>query len=292
MDSALPAAAAALLRAALPQQPVVDLGPTTGGFSNLSRFARVGRARCVLKLASSPVKRADLRREAHMLALVAGHRVGAPPLVALVEDARWTILITRRRPGTPGVRLYGEAPEALGPPLAALGGLLARLHRLKLAPPSGRGEGLLLTTRATALLAQLDTLPLPVELAGPLQAALQHPAWRPGRPYLVHGDAGLHNLLWGRRCSLLDWELGGWGDPRLDLAWVAWTLRFRGVPAEAWEALLRGYGAGPARRLGLDDEAMHALALGQVAALLARAAGTPAWDEWLRRAVWSVGDGR
>lgn len=131
------------------------------------------------------------------------------------------------------------------------------------------------------------------------QASYASPSRRPWRtqrgspPRRVHGDAGLHNLLWGSRgLTLLDWELGGWGDPRLDLAWVAWTLRFRALPAPCWEALLAGYGREQAQALGLDGAALKALALGQVAGLLARAAGRPAWDEWLRRARWTVDGGQ
>ena len=98
--------------------------------------------------------------------------------------------------------------------------------------------------------------------------------------------------MYNRGLTLLDWELGGWGDPRLDLAWVAWTLRFRALPAPCWEALLAGYGRERAQALGLDSAALQALALGQVAGLLARAAGRPAWDEWVRRARWTVDGGR
>ncbi|NTU83387.1 MAG: phosphotransferase, partial [Chloroflexales bacterium] len=131
---------------------------------------------------------------------------------------------------------------------------------------------------------------LPDDLRAPLAAALAHPAWRPARPRPVHGDAGLHNILWGPAgLALLDWELAGWGDPRLDLAWVAWTIRFRGLPVALWDALLAGYGRERATALGLDEEVLRALALGQVAALLARAAGrAKAWEEWLRRTRWTL----
>lgn len=285
MPVTLPAPVIDLLAAALPGAPVTALTPTVGGFSNLSVAARIGGVPCVVKAASAPAKIADLRREAHVLALLQGRRLGAPAPVAFAEGGGFAVLVTRRRPGRPGITLYGGAPETIAPACAALGSALARLHAAPIDPPPGAAE-LLVGARAAELAATLAGLPLPADLRAPLAEALAHPAWRPAHPRLVHGDAGLHNVLWGRRgLTLLDWELAGWGDPRLDLAWAAWTLRFREVPPAAWGALLGGYGRARAAALDLDAETLRALALGQVAALLARAAGTPAaWDEWLRRA--------
>jgi aminoglycoside phosphotransferase (APT) family kinase protein len=286
----LPPPVAELLAGAFPGQPVSALAPTVGGFSNLSLLAHVGRRPCAIKAAELPAKRADLRREAGVLALLGGRRLHTPAPLAFAEGGGWSVLVTARRPGTPGLSLYARQPAELAAPLAALGGALARLHNIDMQPPRGaEASGLVLATRAAELAAELVALPLPAELREPLAAALGHPAWRPAAPRLVHGDAGLHNVLWDARgLTLLDWELAGWGDPRLDLAWCAWTLRFRGLPASCWEALLAGYGHERARQLGLDGAALQALALGQVAALLARAWGRPAWEEWLRRARWSL----
>lgn len=276
-----------LLESAFAGQEVRVGGPTTGGFSNLSFFARVGGRRCVVKAAQREVKRADLRREAQVLGLLSGRGLRAAALVALVEDDAWTALVTTRRAGAPGMLLYAGPPADLAAPLEALGARLARLHALELAAPAD--EALLLAPRAAALAARLCDLPLPDLLRDALAAALAHAAWRPASPRLVHGDAGLHNVLWGREgLALLDWELAGWGDPRLDLAWAAWTLRFRGLPPACWDALLTGYGAERPAARGLDPASARALALGQVAALLARSAGRPAWDEWLRRAGWTA----
>lgn len=289
----LPPPVADLLASAFPGLPVAALAPAEGGFSNLSLLARVGPTPCVVKAAELPAKRADLRREARVLALLRGRRLGAPAALAFVEGGGWSALVTARRAGAPGLRLYAGPPEGLAAPLAALGRALARLHRLgPPPPPDAAAAGLLLAPRAAALAAELAGLALPADLRGPLLEALAHPAWGAGPLRLAHGDAGLHNTLWGGRgLTLLDWELAGWGDPRLDLAWAAWTLRFRGAPPACWEALLAGYGRAGAEALGLEAEAMGALALGQVAALLARSAGRPAWDEWLRRARWSIAGG-
>jgi aminoglycoside phosphotransferase (APT) family kinase protein len=289
----LPTAVADLLAAAFPGQPLAPPAPTVGGFSNLSLLLKIGGRPCVVKTADREPKRADLRREARVLQLLAGRRLGAPELLACLEDACWTVLALSRRPGAPGISLYGGPPEALLAPLRALGRALARLHGMELTPPGDAGgAGLLLADRAATLASMLPGLPLPDELRAALGAALAHPAWRRSRPRLVHGDAGLHNVLWGHgRLSLLDWELAGWGDPRLDLAWAAWTLSFRGMPAACLGALLDGYGRGRAAALSLDPQALFALALGQIAALSARAAGGPAWEEWLRRARWTIAGG-
>jgi aminoglycoside phosphotransferase (APT) family kinase protein len=283
----LPPPVAALLAVTFPGQPIGAPTPTTGGFSNLSAHVRVGGRPCVVKAATAPAKRADLRREALVLALLRGRRLGAPAPVALAEDGDWSILVTRHRRGTPGQRLFDWPAPALEPPLHALGRSLARLHRLRLPPPDGAAQaGLLLAERAAALAAALATLPLPGALHDPLRAARAHQGQYAAPPRLVHGDPGLHNVLWAAPgLTLLDWEFAGWGDPRTDLAWLAWTMRFRALPPRCWQALLVGYG--PAA-LPIDEGALHTLALGQVASLLVRAAGGPAWDEWLRRARWTL----
>jgi hypothetical protein len=43
---------------------------------------------------------------------------------------------------------------------------------------------------------------------------------RESSPGLVHGDFGLHNVLWqwGRVCGLIDFDHFGWGDPAIDVA--------------------------------------------------------------------------
>lgn len=281
-----------LLSSAFPGAPVTGLAPTVGGFSNLSALATIGGARCVVKAARLPARRADLRREALVLARLHGERVGAPIALAFVEGEGWSALVTRRRPGRPGITLYGGPPAELAPVYSALGRALARLHAL----PPGATEPppeLDMAGRADELIVTLGDLPIPAEVRAPLVAALAHPVWRAERPRLVHGDAGLHNVLWGRRgLTLLDWELAGLGDPRLDLAWVAWTMRFRGLPPALWDDLLAGYGRERALALGLEDEALRALTLGQIAVLLARAASSPAWAEWLRRARAAMRDKR
>lgn len=287
----LPPPLTALLANTFPGATLTNLAPTVGGFSNLTLAARLNGQPCVLKAASASARRADLRREAAILRLLQGRRLGAPSLLAQAEASDWTLLVTARRPGRPGITLYVRPPAQLVPAYHALGRTLARLHRSVLAPPPGpAASDMLIAARIARLSAALATLPLADELRIPLARALAHPSWQPTTPFLVHGDAGLHNIVWAApRLSLLDWELAGWADPRLDLAWVAWTIRFRGLPNQLWSALLAGYGPQRAPVGSLDPATNAALVLGQVATLLARAHGRPdAWAEWQRRAQWTI----
>jgi aminoglycoside phosphotransferase (APT) family kinase protein len=114
--------------------------------------------------------------------------------------------------------------------------------------------------------------------------------WPTPATCLVHGDAGLHNLLWdGSIAALLDWEWGGAGNPLLDLAWVGWTMRWRQLPGHLWPAFLAAYMSLEPPDLVITPDALRALALGQIAGILVRVAGQPAaWEEWLRRARWTL----
>jgi aminoglycoside phosphotransferase (APT) family kinase protein len=137
---------------------------------------------------------------------------------------------------------------------------------------------------------QLPTLGLEPELLDVFAAGLAHPAWQPASTRLVHGDAGLHNVLWdGRISALLDWEWSGWGNPLLDIAWVYWTMRWRAVAPALWNVFLSSYQAAFAEAAPADSASLRALVFGQIAGILARAHEQPAARaEWLRRASWTL----
>jgi hypothetical protein len=66
----------------------------------------------------------------------------------------------------------------------------------------------------------------------------------------VHGDYGLHNLLFdstGRQVTgLVDWESAHRGDVVEDLAWAEWIIRMHyPVAIDALDGLFTGYGAQP-----------------------------------------------
>ena len=283
----IPAHILSLLQAAFPGQPIGDFAATTGGFSNLTAIVTIGAQRCVIKAAATVLKRADVRREATMLRLLQTSDLPFPSLLALVEDDRWTIAVTRWVAGEHGLAVLEHAPEQLGSLYQALGRLLARVHRTPLATPALAPQ---LEDRMRHALARLPALELQSDLSAALLEGLEHPIWRAQPQGLAHGDAGLHNLLWdGRITALLDWEWAGWGTPLLDLAWLYWTIQWRTLPTAVWQSLLTGYGAGPALANRAAPDELRALALGQIASILARTHSQPgAWEEWQRRLRWTI----
>src|SRR5262245_55444876 len=268
-----------LVAATFPGAPIGDLAPTTGGFSHHSAYVTIGGQRCVLKAADVTHPREALRHEARILQLLCGSGLPAPPLVALAEDDGWTVEVQGFVAGAPGLELLAEAPGDLDRLYDALGRLLAAVHSAPLATPDPRVR----CACASTPLAALPNLALDADIYAELAASLAHPAWNPAAPRLIHGDAGLHNLLWdGQITALLDWEWAGWGAPLLDLAWIYWTMRWRNLPDRPWYMFLGAYGSGPALADGAALGALRALALGQVAGILARSQGEPAaWAEWL-----------
>ena len=284
----LPAQVIDLLRAAFAGQPIADVTATSGGFSNITAIATIGAERCAIKAAAIGLKRADLRREARALTLLASSGLPIPMLVALLEDHAWTVVVSRFAAGEQGLAVLARAPERLGSLYHELGQLLAALHRT---PITTIDSELLLAERARLLLDLLPTLPIEADLRAALVASLRHPIWRSNHMSLVHGDAGLHNLLWdGRVTALLDWEWAGYGPPLIDLAWLYWTIRWRELGPAVWESFLAGYGRGPALASPGSPAALRALALGQIAGILARVLEQPdAWHEWLRRLRWTLG---
>jgi aminoglycoside phosphotransferase (APT) family kinase protein len=272
----------ALLASMFPGAPITDLAPTTGGFSHHTAYVTIGGRCCVVKAARAASRRADVRREARILQQLRGSGLPAPALLALAEGDDWTVEVQSYIAGAHGLQVLAGAPADLDQVFGALGRLLARVHSTPLAAPSPQ----LLFERASAL----ADLEVDADLRAALAASLGHPVWERASPRLVHGDAGLHNLLWdGRITALLDWEWAGWGEPLLDLAWIYWTMRWRNLPGHLWQAFLDAYGSGPAVAAGTTPGALRALALGQIAGILKRSQDEPAaWAEWLRRAHWTL----
>src|SRR5436190_6572029 len=105
----LPPPVVELLAAAFPEQPIADLAPTFGGFSNLTVAATIGGRRCVAKIAAGALKRADVRHEAHMLGLLGDSGLPIPTLLALVEDDNWTVEVIGFVVGTPGLHAIARS---------------------------------------------------------------------------------------------------------------------------------------------------------------------------------------
>lgn len=262
--------------------PPTDVAPTFGGFSNLTVRATLAGARCVVKAATTPAKRADVAHEARLLPLLCAAGLPTPQPLALLHSPDWTVSVTAELPGRNGLQLLNEAPEALPAVFAALGRTLARVHTTT--PPND--EALALTHRVAAARSALAQFDAPEAQIEPLHQALAHPIWRSGG-CLIHGDSGLHNLLWAPEDAfLLDWEWAARGPALLDLAWLRWTIAWRALPQSLWETCAAAYGAFP---MPLDAPTQAALALGQIGLILARVADQPAARaEWLRRAAWTA----
>ena len=264
--------------------PTTDVQPTFGGFSNLTVSATIGAQRCVIKAATRPIKREDVRREAVVLAALAASMVPIAPLVKLIDAESWTIAVTAALPGVNGLHVLEHDTAALPNLYRALGVALAAVHRVQLA---ARPE-FALTDRVRAVAHEISQFALDPPLDQALRSSLSDAVWQGQPARLVHGDIGLHNMLWdGATLALLDWEWASHGTPLLDLAWLRWTLRWRNLPESLWAAFSETYQInGPTT--ALDQATLRTLMLGQIAMILVRVRGQPAFAEWLRRAEWTL----
>jgi aminoglycoside phosphotransferase (APT) family kinase protein len=191
-----------------PRIEVIPAGYTNRNFRVLAAgetyFARLG--------SDLPHHRISRRNEARCARSAA--RAGIAPEVVYAREG---VLVTRFVEGK--TLRMGERP---GPDtLAALGRLLARVHRLPV--PPGLGEaGLVAACRAYLELPAIRRLERQdrerieriVEKAPALASNC-----------LVHGDAFPENFIAGpRRMWLVDWEYAGRGHPAFDLAYAAMNL--------------------------------------------------------------------
>lgn len=112
-------------------------------------------------------------------------------------------------------------------------------------------------------------------------------------PVLVHGDFGYHNVI----CDLsgqnrvIDWEMAGMGDPRMDLANVLfWThLHFPDHAGRFGEAFIRSYLN--RRWVDCSPESMHSFVIFQVWRILGLVNGDfpdHVKAEWNRRLAWAL----
>jgi aminoglycoside phosphotransferase (APT) family kinase protein len=187
-----------------------------------------------------------VKREALIYRAIAGAPVPAPRLIAV--HPRHDAILTERVPGRADFRrITKEADKAViaGEFMAAL----AALHRMDIrgrqlpGPAQGSIADCVRAELATwrAMYQETGRSDPLIELALDwLEARVPEP---PGRPALVHGDAGPGNFLFddGHLTALLDWELAHLGDPMEDLAWFSMRCVMEPVPAFA--ARIREYEA-------------------------------------------------
>lgn len=231
----------------LPRGPISDVESLTGGTQNiLLRFERGGE-RYVLR--RPPVNKRDnsdetMRREARVLAALAGSDVPHPGLIAAcgdvevlgaafylmepVDGANPTVGLPQPYLDDPTWRhhlglVMAEGAAAVG----AVDHVAAGLGDL------GRPEGYLERQvarwqRQLASYSQLDGYAGP-EIPGVDEVAEWLDAHRPTswRPGLIHGDYHLANVLVAHDqpalAAIVDWELTTIGDPLIDLGWLLAT---------------------------------------------------------------------
>ncbi|MDZ4717125.1 MAG: phosphotransferase [Roseiflexaceae bacterium] len=282
----LPEPVRVLLQHAFPSAPLTDPTPTIGGFSNLTVGMHLNGIPAIVKAATTPLKRADLHREARILRILASSGLPIAPLITILENPDWldwTVEVLGVLPGENGIQRLNDPPATLAHFYGELARLLARVHQLELV---GIDEiDLDLPKRAEAVAAALPAVNLPLPLNNALMRGLARASAPHGPLTLVHGDPGAHNILWHHGISaLLDWEWSGYGDSLTDIAWICWTLRFRHLPDSIRHVFLRAYGLEHPDPTDLRD-----LALAQIASILVRVADNPpARAEWLRRLEWTI----
>lgn len=260
--------------------PIRSLAPATGGFSNRTYLAMLGEQRIVLKIADTAIKRDDIRNEARVLGALAFRNLPVAPLLTLAEDDAYTVEVLGWIPGANGLTVLGDRDQTVRM-YTALGSVLARFHS---SAALRVGSSTSLPMRAAALLGRIGGLALDAGERDRLRDATEFAASLEGSA-LVHGDPGAHNILWdGELRALLDWEWAGIGNALVDLAWVAWVVRFRQLDEAVWRAFCSAYGPAQA---SADD--MRRLALAQITALLVRTAAIPEmYIEWRRRLRWTL----
>lgn len=227
---------AARVRAALAAPGAGALTVLEGGRSGLTYVLRDGDTGFVVKAVppGRPARgRHDVLRQSHVLSALAGHGLPVPAVLAREEaEPAWFAMELAD----------GEAVEPVLDVDTAIPPALARDRMIAAARVVGALHAVPTDRLADDVRAAGGTLPDP---AGPtdeldrweqtmravpgelrpgseeLLAALREDVPEPVTPVLVHGDFRLGNLLCrgATPTALVDWEIWGVGDPRIDLGW-------------------------------------------------------------------------
>lgn len=210
------------------------LRPLPGGRSGLTYVLPVGDGGHVVKTVPPgrrAVGRNDVLRQAVVLRALAAS--GLPvPVVTGWDDTEPAWFTMELAPGEAAEPVLDGtvAPSLARARMLAAAALLGRLHAVPMTelaagltaagaavpdplPPSGELERWAATMHAVPA----ELRPGSTELLDALAASVPEPV----APVLVHGDFRLGNLLCvgAEPAALVDWEIWGIGDPRVDLGW-------------------------------------------------------------------------
>ena len=112
-------------------------------------------------------------------------------------------------------------------------------------------------------------------------------------PVLVHGDYGYHNVIFdlSGQSRVIDWEMAGIGDPRIDLANVLfWThLHFPDQADRLGEAFIQSYLN--RRSVDCSPELIHSFIIFQfwrILGLVKEDFPDHVKTEWNRRLAWAL----
>lgn len=254
----------------LERGPIEDARQLVGGSQNvLLRFRRGARDFVLRRPPQRTVANGNetMRREARVLAALAGTAVPHPALVAAcaddevlgaafylmepVEGFNPAVSFPALHAGDPAIRrrmgfaLVDGLVELGGVDFAAAGlGDFGRLDGfLERQVPRWRSqlEGY----------SQFDGWPGPADLPGVSDIAAWLEAERPRAftPGIIHGDYHLKNVMYRlddpELAAIVDWELATIGDPLIDLGWVIATWRGPGGDTEGAPFLIEPWNGFP-----------------------------------------------
>ncbi|MET7895799.1 phosphotransferase family protein [Streptomyces mirabilis] len=222
------------LRARHPNEPFGDLRTLPGGHSGLTYSISAGTGAYVVKAVppgQRPVGRNDVLRQARILRALAGSPVPVPEVFAVDErEPAWFAMeFVTGEAIEPVLDEHRLDPELCRTRMLALAGVLRDLHRTHF----DGAEPLDPTAELERWARTMRAVPAPLrpgaeEVLGLLAARI--PESLP--PVLIHGDFRLGNVLCrGERPSaVVDWEIWGLGDPRIDLGWFLLFADHRNFP--------------------------------------------------------------
>ncbi|MFI1031725.1 phosphotransferase family protein [Streptomyces sp. NPDC020951] len=218
-----------------PGAPLGDLRTLPGGHSGLTYSIAAGPVSYVVKAVPPgrrPIGRNDVLRQARILRALAGSPVPVPGVVAVdeAEPAWFAMEFADGEAIEPVLDEHRLDPGLCRTRMLVLADVLRELHRTKspetgeLLDPAGELDRWSRTMRA-----------VPPELrpgAEDVLAALAARPPEPVAPTLTHGDFRLGNALFegARPAAVVDWEIWGYGDPRIDLAWFLLFADHRNFP--------------------------------------------------------------